>query len=140
MPDKVKSQGVDLENTDRIDMREYIFDMPTVMAAADVFISRAGASTCNEIAASGIPCILIPSPNVTDNHQEKNARVLSDKGGAVLLLEKDCTAQRLYTEICGLLSDQSRRDAMTTALQSGVILDSTDRICDILEQMADAKN
>jgi UDP-N-acetylglucosamine--N-acetylmuramyl-(pentapeptide) pyrophosphoryl-undecaprenol N-acetylglucosamine transferase len=140
MPDKVKSQGVDLENTDRIDMREYIFDMPTVMAAADVFISRAGASTCNEIAASGIPCILIPSPNVTDNHQEKNARVLSDKGGAVLLLEKDCTAQRLYTEICGLLSDQSRRDAMTTALQSGVILDSTDRICDILEQMAASKN
>ena len=140
MPEKVKNLGVDLENTDSIDMREYIFNMPTVMAAADVFISRAGASTCNEIAASGIPCILIPSPNVTDNHQEKNARVLSDKGGAVLLLEKECTAQRLYAEICGLLSDQSRRDTMTTALQSGVILDSTDRICDILEQMASSQN
>ena len=140
MPEKVKSLGVDLEDTNRIDMREYIFNMPTVMAAADVFISRAGASTCNEIAASGTPCILIPSPNVTDNHQEKNARVLSDKGGAVLLLEKECTAQRLYEEICGLLFDQSHRDVMTTALQSNVILDSTDRICDILEQMAASKN
>ena len=140
MSEKVKSLGVDLEDTNRIDMREYIFNMPTVMAAADVFISRAGASTCNEIAASGTPCILIPSPNVTDNHQEKNARVLSDKGGAVLLLEKECTAQRLYEEICGLLFDQSRRDVMTTALQSNVILDSTDRICDILEQMAASKN
>ena len=140
MPEKVKDLGVDLANTDRIDMREYIFNMPTVMAAADVFISRAGASSCNEIAASGIPCILIPSPNVTDNHQEKNARVLSDKGGAVLLLEKECTPQRLYGEIQALLADQSRREQMTTALQSGVILDSTDRICDILEQLAASKH
>ncbi len=140
MPEKVRALGVDLESADRIDMREYIFDMPTVMAAADVFISRAGASTCNEIAASGTPCILIPSPNVTDNHQEKNARVLSDKGGAVLLLEKECTAQRLYEEIMGLLQEQDRREAMTTALQTGVILDSTDRICDILEQLAAQKN
>ena len=140
MPEKVKDLGVDLANTDRIDMREYIFNMPTVMAAADVFISRAGASSCNEIAASGIPCILIPSPNVTDNHQEKNARVLSDKGGAVLLLEKECTPQRLYGEIRALLADQPRREQMTTALQSGVILDSTDRICDILEQLAASKH
>ena len=140
MPEKVKDLGVDLANTDRIDMREYIFNMPTVMAAADVFISRAGASSCNEIAASGIPCILIPSPNVTDNHQEKNARVLSDKGGAVLLLEKECTPQRLYGEIQALLADQPRREQMTTALQSGVILDSTDRICDILEQLAASKH
>ena len=140
MPEKVKDLGVDLANTDRIDMREYIFNMPTVMAAADVFISRAGASSCNEIAASGIPCILIPSPNVTDNHQEKNARVLSDKGGAVLLLEKESTPQRLYGEIQALLADQSRREQMTTALQSGVILDSTDRICDILEQLAASKH
>ncbi len=140
MPEKVKEHGVDLENAKAIDMREYIFNMPTVMAAADVFISRAGASTCNEVAASGIPCILIPSPNVTDNHQEKNARVLSDKGGAVLLLEKDCQPTRLYDEIMALLQDENRREAMKTALQRDVILDSADRICDILEQMAAKKN
>ncbi|MBE6975789.1 MAG: undecaprenyldiphospho-muramoylpentapeptide beta-N-acetylglucosaminyltransferase [Ruminococcaceae bacterium] len=140
MPEKVAAQGVDLKATGSIDMREYIYNMPTVMAAADVFISRAGASSCNEIAACGTPCILIPSPNVTDNHQEKNARVLEGQGGAVVLLEKDCTAKILYEQIKALLSDNARRDAMTTALRSNCILDSTDRICDIMEQLAAHKN
>lgn len=139
MPDKVASLGVDLSKCERIEMREYIYNMPTLMAAADVIISRAGASSCNEIAASGTPAILIPSPNVTDNHQEKNARVLSDRGGAVLLLEKDCTAKVLYDEITGLLPDEKRRDAMSTALRRNVILDSAERICGILEELAKHK-
>lgn len=106
--------------------------MPTVMAAADIIISRAGASSCNEIAASGTPCILIPSPNVTDNHQEKNARALSDKGAAELLLEKECTAQALMDRITGLLQDKSRYDAMSRALLSMAVPDSAERLCDIM--------
>ena len=139
MPDRVKEKGVDLNNCPSIDMREYIYNMPTVMAAADVFISRAGASSCNEIAAAGTPAILIPSPNVTDNHQEKNARVLADRGGAILLLEKDCTAQTLYLQIKSLLKDTASRDAMVAALQQNVILDSAERICDILEELTKHK-
>ena len=69
MPDHVKTLGLELENCSAIEMKEYIYNMPTLMAAADVIIGRAGASTCNEIGASGTPCILIPSPNVTNNHQ-----------------------------------------------------------------------
>lgn len=138
MPEKVRNLGVDIDN-ENIDMREYVYNMPTVMAAADVVISRAGASSCNEIAASGTPAILIPSPNVTDNHQEKNARVLSDNGGAVLLLEKDCTAQRLYAEIASLLSDAQRRANMSKALRGLVVLDSAERISDILEELARKK-
>ena len=138
MPEKVKSMGVDLENPN-IDMREYVYNMPTVMAAADVFISRAGASSCNEIAASGTPAILIPSPNVTDNHQEKNASVLSGNGGAVLMLEKDCTPERLFEEIKELLEDQPRREAMSAALRGLVVLDSAERISDILEELAKQK-
>ena len=69
MPDLVRSQGVDPDAEESIDLREYIYNMAAVMSAADVIISRAGASTCNEIGACGIPCILIPSPNVTNNHQ-----------------------------------------------------------------------
>ena len=132
--------ATELDKTDSIDMREYIYNMPTVMAAADVFISRAGASSCNEIAACGTPCILIPSPNVTDNHQEKNARVLEAQGGAVVVLEKECTAKGLYEEIKALLVDPDRRDAMGTALRHNCILDSTDRICKIMEQLAGKKN
>jgi UDP-N-acetylglucosamine--N-acetylmuramyl-(pentapeptide) pyrophosphoryl-undecaprenol N-acetylglucosamine transferase len=120
-------------------MREYIYNMPTVMAAADVIISRAGASSCNEIAASGTPCILIPSPNVTDNHQEKNARVLEGHGGAVVVLEKDCTASVLMEQLRGILDDADRARKMSTALKSNVILDSAERICDIMERLASGK-
>ena len=135
MPDHVKGLGVDVESSGAIDMREYIYNMPTVMAAADVIISRAGASSCNEIAASGTPCILIPSPNVTDNHQEKNARAIAAKGGAVVVLEKDCTAQALYTTVKEILGDQQRRADMEKALRSACILDSAERICDVLEKL-----
>lgn len=136
MPDEIRKQGVDLSSAPSLDVREYVYNMPTVMAAADVIISRAGASSCNEIAATGTPCILIPSPNVTDNHQEKNARALADQGGAVLILEKDCTPQRLMEEIDGLLSDRERYKRMRASLQKMVVLDSAERICSILEELA----
>ena len=83
MPDYVKEQGVDLAAHPALDMREYIYDMPQVLAAADLIICRAGAATIAEVCASGTPCIMVPSPNVTGNHQEKNARVLEDAGGEV---------------------------------------------------------
>ena len=139
MPDYVKQQGVDLETADGITMLEYIYNMPTLMAAADIIISRAGASSCNEIAASGTPCILIPSPNVTDNHQEKNARALSDNGAAVLLLEKDCTAKALMDQINGLLSDKERYSDMRKALLKISVPDCAERLCDIIEELAAGK-
>ena len=135
MPGLVQEKGVDLSRTKQIEMKEYFYNMPTLMAAADVMISRAGASTCNEIAAAGLPCILIPSPNVTNNHQEKNARVLEARKGAVVLLEKDCTAQALYARIQSLLADPQRRAEMGRNLHEMVTLDSTERICDIIEQL-----
>ncbi|MCD7756218.1 MAG: undecaprenyldiphospho-muramoylpentapeptide beta-N-acetylglucosaminyltransferase [Firmicutes bacterium] len=140
MPQRVLDNGVDYPNCPALDIREYIYDMPTVVAAADLVIGRAGSATCNELAVSGTPCILIPSPNVTNNHQEKNARVLEQGGGAVVLLEKDCTAQKLFDQVNGLLSDPDRLESMGKALREMVIPDSADRICDILEQLAAAKS
>ena len=135
MPGLVKEKGVDLENCPTIEMREYIYNMPTLMAAADVIISRAGASTCNEICAAGTPSILIPSPNVTANHQEKNARVLSDRDAAVLVLEKDCTPERMFQEVNALLADENRRREMSCKLQEMAHLDCTERICGIVEEL-----
>ena len=135
MPKLVKEKGVDLKEKRGIDMREYIYDMPTVMAAADVIISRAGAATCNEIGVSGTPDILIPSPNVTNNHQEKNAHVLADRDAAVLVLEQDCTPEKIYSEITGLLSDESRRREMSRKLHELVRVDSTQRIAEIVEEL-----
>ena len=136
MPELVKSKGINLEKSPGIDMREYIYNMPTVMAAADVIISRAGASSCNEIAASGTPCIMIPSPNVTDNHQEKNARVLENRGAAAVILESECSAQRLFEQIKELLNDSGKAERMSAALRKMVVLDSAERICDIMEDLA----
>lgn len=135
MPALVSKQGVALAQCENIDMREYIYNMPTVMAAADVIIGRSGASTCNEIGASGTPCILVPSPNVTNNHQEKNARVLEERGGAVVMLEKDCTPEKMYAEITALLADEARRDKMRQALLGMVQTDSAEQICDIIESL-----
>ncbi len=135
MPGLVAQKGVDLSKADRIEMREYIYNMPTLMAAADVFIGRAGSSTCNEVGAAGLPSILIPSPNVTNNHQEKNARVLESRKGAVVLLEKECTPERLYAEVKSLLADPARREQMSGSLRQMVRLDSAERICDIVEEL-----
>jgi UDP-N-acetylglucosamine--N-acetylmuramyl-(pentapeptide) pyrophosphoryl-undecaprenol N-acetylglucosamine transferase len=136
MPELVASKGVDVTKDDNIRMMQYIYNMPTVVAAADVFIGRAGASTCNEIAASGTPCILIPSPNVTNNHQEMNARVLSDNGGASLILEKDCTAQKLFDEIKALAENKEKASAMRAALLKIAVPDSAERLCDIMFSLA----
>ena len=135
MPDLVKEKGEDLSKKQGIDLREDIYDMPTVMSAADVIISRAGAATCNEIGVSGTPDILIPSPNVTNNHQEKNAHILADRDAAELILEKDCTPQYLYDEITALLTDEVRRNAMTCRLHELVRVDSTQRIAEIVEEI-----
>ena len=136
MPKRVKDSGVDFEAVPQLDIREYIYNMPTVMAAADVVIGRAGSATCNEIAACGTPCILIPSPNVTNNHQEKNARVLEEAGGALVVPERDCTAEGIYALVKELLQDETRREEMSRKLRAMVRLDSTVRICDIVEELS----
>ena len=136
MPQRVKNNGVDYETVPELEIREYIYNMPTVLAAADVIIGRAGAATCNEIAAAGTPCILVPSPNVTNNHQEKNARVLEAGGGAVVVLEKDCTPEKMYALVKDLMADEDRRSEMSRKLHTMVRLDSTQRICDIVQKLS----
>lgn len=136
MPDYVKEQGVDLQAHPEIDMREYIFNMPDLMAAADLIITRAGASSLSEIQAAGTPCIIVPSPNVTDNHQEKNARVLERRGAAQVLLEPGLTAEALYAAAKALLEDHARSEAMRKALHDMAVVDSAERIYSIILELA----
>lgn len=128
MPDYVKELGLELSEHPAIDMREYIYDMPTVMAAADLMICRAGAGTISELTVSGTPAIIVPSPNVTDHHQEKNAAVLAEAGAAVVLQERECTPELLYRTACDLLSDGEKRKAMREALAKLAVVDATERI------------
>jgi len=117
-------------------MREYIFDMPLLMAAADVVICRAGASTISEVAASATPAIFIPSPNVTDNHQEKNARILEQRKAAVVIREADCDGAVLFREVTALLADPARCHEMEHALREMAVLDAAERIYRTIEQLA----
>ena len=97
-----------LDKCENIELCEYIYDMPVRMAAADITINRAGAMTISELAATGKCSIFIPSPNVAENHQYKNAKVLSDAGAAALVEEKELTygAKPLIEEVEKLLSDE----------------------------------
>ena len=126
--DAVKAKGVDLAQYPDVDIREYIYDMPAVMDAADVVLSRAGASTISELTATARPAILVPSPNVTANHQEKNARVLSDRGAAVLMLEKDSDGAKLYDTVREMLAAPERLENMQSALREMSIGDANERI------------
>ena len=136
MPDWAKEHGLDLEAHPQLEMREYIYNMPQLMAAADLIITRAGASTLNEIQAAGTPCIIVPSPNVTDNHQEKNARVLERHKAAVVLTEPGLTAQALYDAADALLRDAPRRESMRSALHEMAVVDSAERICQTVLDLA----
>ena len=108
--EKFKEYG--LENQSNVKVYDYIDDMPIKMAAADVVICRAGAMTVSEVALMGKAAIFIPSPNVTNNHQYKNAKVLADKQAAVVIEEKDLTADLLCQRADELLKDDEARERM----------------------------
>lgn len=116
----------------KIDLREFILDMPDVMPSADVVICRAGASTLAEICAAGKPAILVPSPNVTNNHQDANARVLENSGAAIRIPESECTGEMLYMRTIELLRDSEKRARMSKAAGDLAVIDSAERIYQII--------
>ena len=111
-----------------VEVREYIYDMPRLMTAADLILCRAGASTISELCYLGRPAIMVPSPNVTNNHQEKNARVLEKAGGAEVLLEGAFDAESLLARVKSLLDDEGRLADMGEAMRALSVRDATDRI------------
>ena len=135
MPDLLREKGIDLAALPQLDLREYIFDMHNVMAAADLVICRAGAITLGELAVLGKPAILIPSPNVTNNHQYYNALAFSNAGAAVLCEEKDCSGRLLYDTVLRLLSEEQTLRSMAKAAHGLAIFDSAQRIYDCLYEL-----
>jgi len=99
--------------------------MDLAYAAADIIVSRAGAGTISELCLVGKPVILIPSPNVAEDHQTRNAKALSEKGAAVLITDSQAV-NSLVGEAIKLISDKNRRD-----LLSENILKMADRDADI---------
>ena len=98
----------ELEAQENCILRPYIYDMPTQMAAADLVIARAGAMTLSELALMKKACVLIPSPNVAENHQYKNAKALADANAAILVEEKELEEGSLTRAVCELLASDAR--------------------------------
>ena len=118
------------------ELRDYIYDMPRVMAAADLVICRAGASTLGELAAAGKPAVLIPYPYATGNHQEKNAQVTVDRGAAVLLRDSDCSGERLSVLLRELCAEPGRLAQMGRAMKELDRPDAVDAIAALVLELA----
>lgn len=122
------------EENDRIralpymDIREYISDMPRCLAAADLVICRSGAITLSELQAAGKASILIPSPNVAENHQYHNAMVLQKADAAVVIEEKNLTGALLQETVCELTQNKETLKRLGANAQKMAILDANERM------------
>ena len=121
-------KDVDLNTNPQIMLREYINDMDRCLAAADLVVCRAGASSLSEIQALGKPSILVPYPYAAENHQYYNAKTMSDRDAAILIEEKDFTGERLLSEVEKLLSKPERLKKMGENARAMAILDASQRI------------
>ena len=118
-----------------IKMVPLIDDMLNVLKKTDLIVTRAGASTIAEITAIGVPAIMIPSPHVTHNHQEKNANVLGDNGSAVVIKEKDLTSDKLLSTIDSLIKDDKKLKSMKESSKKLGVRDSATKIACIVENL-----
>ncbi len=121
---------------DQVKLFSYIDDMPAALATTDLAITRSGATTLAEITALGIPAILIPSPNVVDNHQYYNARLLFDQGAAVLIEEKDFDCTRLAGEIESLFAAPAKLTEMAEKCKQMGVPDAAERVYRVLQEVA----
>ena len=119
---------IDLGANPQIMLREYINDMDRCLAAADLVVCRAGASSLSEIQALGKPSILVPYPYAAENHQFYNAKTMSDRDAAILIEEKDFTGERLLSEVEKLISEPNRLEIMGENAKAMAIVDASQRI------------
>ncbi|MBR5818114.1 MAG: undecaprenyldiphospho-muramoylpentapeptide beta-N-acetylglucosaminyltransferase [Clostridia bacterium] len=131
-PELIKASG-------RCRIVPFIEDMPAYMLAADIVISRAGAMTLSEISAAGVASILIPSPNVTDNHQYKNAKAYESVGGAIVILESELNDEILAERVIELIQKRRLRRAIADAARGLHVQNSLHKICTGIEAVKNRK-
>ncbi len=126
--DMLKEKGIDAHEHDNLIIREYIDDMPRCLAAADLVISRCGAITLAELKAAGKASVLIPSPNVAENHQYHNAMVLANHKAGVVIEEKDLTGELLCKVVAELTEDRAKLSELSENAKSLAIKNANERI------------
>lgn len=116
----------------------FISDMPKFLVSIDLFVGRSGATFLSEITSLGVASILIPSPYVAENHQEFNARSITDHGGGTLILERNLTGQVLYDEIVRLLNNKEVLNSMRTEAKKLGIPDANTRILSVINELVNS--
>lgn len=134
-PQLVEEKGTDIADCSNLDIRQYIDNMPTCMAAADLVICRAGAITLSEIQAMGKPAILIPSPNVAENHQYHNAMALVNAGAADIIEEKDLTGAALMRKTDKMLLNPEKLEKYSENSRKMAITDANERIYSVVKKV-----
>lgn len=109
----------------------FITDMAVAYRAADIVVARAGAGTISELQLLGKPSILVPSPNVAEDHQRKNAEALAGRDAAVMILDSDART-RLCPAILELIGDSSRCDLLAANIKGMALTDADEKITDII--------
>ncbi len=120
---------------DSITITPYIYDAGSIYSAADLIICRGGAITMSELPVLGLPSVIIPSPNVTANHQEYNARALEKQGAAVVILEKDLNSNLMYQQIMSLLKDRDQLLKMARNARKMGITNATEKIYSMITEI-----
>lgn len=124
------------KNLEGVVVTRFISDMASAYAAADLVVSRAGAGSISELELLGKPSVLVPSPNVAEDHQTKNARALSDKGAAILV-EDAKAADSLVDEIIALIDDRKKLADMSAKIRELALPDSDEKIVDEIVKILD---
>lgn len=117
-----------------VKVHQFISRMDMAYAAADIVVSRAGAIAISELCLVGKPVVLIPSPNVAEDHQTKNALALVDRGAAVMVKDADCNSQGLFT-VKELFESPSRQSAMSAAISKMAVRQAADKIVDQISEL-----
>ncbi|MBR1529905.1 MAG: undecaprenyldiphospho-muramoylpentapeptide beta-N-acetylglucosaminyltransferase [Oscillospiraceae bacterium] len=133
-PAKMKEYHVPMKNR-RTRITEYINDMDTCMAAADLVVCRSGANALAELEMLGKPSILIPSPIVAGNHQYHNAMVLGKAGAAIVMEQKDVTNKKMISAVRKLYKDPEKLQSMAKNAAALAIRDTEDRIWNVIENL-----
>lgn len=131
-----------LERDDRFVLMEYTSELPVYMAAADIVICRAGAMTLTEIAKMAKAAIIIPSPNVVDNHQYKNAKVLGDAGAAIVICEYELSEEgecKVCEAVDKIRLNAEYRASMERTIRSFAKDDVEKKIFDTILELAEGK-
>lgn len=135
--ESLEEQGINVNSNKRLLIKEYI-NMPLCMAAADLVITRCGASTLAELEAVGRGSILIPSPMVAENHQYHNGMVLQNAGAGFVFEEKDLKENTIIDKISELISDPEKLKKLSDNAAALYISDTNDRIYNAIKPLINA--